>query len=90
MEQLYITNIEINKVRHLKNIAVSLRENQIRHLVLTGKNGSGKTSVVEALARYLHNLSTDQFFVNKESWLVDAQIRKKDVEQRGGAGKRKL
>ncbi len=84
MEQLYITNIEINKVRHLKNIAVSLRENQIRHLVLTGKNGSGKTSVVEALARYLHNLSTDQFFVNKESWLVDAQIRKKDVEQRGG------
>ena len=83
MEQLYITNIEINKVRHLKNISIPLRENQIRHLVLTGKNGSGKTSVVEALARYLHNLSTDQFFVNKESWLVDAQIRKKDVEQRG-------
>ena len=89
MEQLYITNIEINKVRHLKNIAVPLRENQIRHLVLTGKNGSGKTSVVEALARYLHNLSTDQFFVNKESWLVDAQIRKR-MWSRGGAGKRKL
>ena len=60
MEQLYITNIEINKVRHLKNISIPLRKNQIRHLVLTGKNGSGKTSVVEALARYLHNLSTKE------------------------------
>ena len=83
MEQLYITNIEINKVRHLKNISIPLRENQIRHLVLTGKNGSGKTSVVEALARYLHNLSTDHSFVDKESWLVDAQFRRKDAEQRG-------
>ena len=89
MEQLYITNIEINKVRHLKNISIPLRENQIRHLVLTGKNGSGKTSVVEALARYLHNLSTDHSFVDKESWLVDAQFRRKDAEQRG-SGQEKI
>ena len=28
MEQLYITNIEINKVRHLKNISIPLREDK--------------------------------------------------------------
>lgn len=53
MERLYITKLTINKVRHLKNISIPLSENQIKHLILTGKNGSGKTSVIEALARYL-------------------------------------
>ena len=53
MEQFFITNLAIKKVRHLKNISIPLSEERIRHLILTGKNGSGKTSIVEALARYL-------------------------------------
>ncbi len=60
MERLYITKLTINKVRHLKNISISLSENQIKHLILTGKNGSGKTSVVEALARYLDKIFTGE------------------------------
>lgn len=60
MEQLYITKLAINKVRHLKNISIPLSENQIKHLILTGKNGSGKTSVVEALARYLDKIFTGE------------------------------
>lgn len=83
MEQLFITNLEINKVRHLKDISIPLSENQIRHLVLTGKNGSGKTSVVEALAGYLGNLFADACFASRESMLVNAQNSKKDAEQRG-------
>ena len=73
MEQLFITNLEINKVRHLKDISIPLSENQIRHLVLTGKNGSGKTSVMEALAGYLGNLFADACFASRESMLVNAQ-----------------
>lgn len=53
MEQFFITNLAIKKVRHLKNISIPLSEERIRHLILTGKNGSGKTSIVEALAKYL-------------------------------------
>lgn len=53
MEQLFITNITIEKVRHLKNISIPLSKDHIQHLILTGKNGSGKTSVVEALSKYL-------------------------------------
>lgn len=60
MEQLYITKLAINKVRHLKDISIPLSENQIKHLILTGKNGSGKTSVVEALARYLDKIFTGE------------------------------
>ncbi len=49
MEQIFITSFTIEKVRHLKDISVPLSEKQLRHLILTGKNGSGKTSLVEAL-----------------------------------------
>ena len=60
MERLYITKLTIDKVRHLKDISIPLSENQIKHLILTGKNGSGKTSVVEALARYLDKIFTGE------------------------------
>lgn len=69
MEQLFITNITIKKVRHLKDISIPLPENQMKHLILTGKNGSGKTSVVEALAGYLNNAYTDKYFGDREKWL---------------------
>ncbi len=55
-EQFFITNLLIKKVRHLKDIYIPLSENQVKHLILTGKNGSGKTSVVEALAKYLDKI----------------------------------
>ena len=73
MDKLFITNLEIKKVRHLKDISIPLSENQIKHLILTGKNGSGKTSVVEAMACYLNNVFTDEFFDDREQWLSDAQ-----------------
>lgn len=73
MNELFITNVEIKKVRHLKDISIPLSENQIKHLVLTGKNGSGKTSVIEAIACHLNNVLTDEFFDYKEQWLKNAQ-----------------
>ena len=62
LEQLYITNLTIKKVRHLKDISIPLAENQIKHLIFTGKNGSGKTSVIEAIAGHLNNAFTDLYF----------------------------
>lgn len=53
MEKVFISNLKIEHVRHLKNITISLSNKKIKHLILTGKNGSGKTSVLEALACYL-------------------------------------
>jgi len=44
----FITEIKIGKVRHLENIDIILG-NEKKHLILTGKNGSGKTSVLDAL-----------------------------------------
>ncbi|MCM1232928.1 MAG: AAA family ATPase [Ruminococcus flavefaciens] len=53
MKNIFITNIKIENVRHLKDINISLPENEVRHLIFTGKNGSGKTSVLETLSHYL-------------------------------------
>ena len=56
MEKLYITRLQIEKVRHLKNITIPLGENRMDHLIITGKNGSGKTSLLDAMATYLENV----------------------------------
>jgi predicted ATP-binding protein involved in virulence len=53
MNQHFITEIHIEHVRHLKEIDIPLSRESCKHLILTGKNGSGKTSVIEALAAYL-------------------------------------
>ena len=53
MEQTFLTGIHINKVRHLSNIYIPLSADTRKNLILTGKNGSGKTSVLEKLADYI-------------------------------------
>ena len=55
MEQTFLTDIEIRKVRHLGNISIPLDKNKRKHLILTGKNGSGKTSVLEAVVKYIQS-----------------------------------
>lgn len=50
MEQTFLTGIHINKIRHLSNIYIPLSADTRKNLILTGKNGSGKTSVLEKLA----------------------------------------
>lgn len=55
MEQTFLTDIEIKKVRHLENISIPLDKDKRKHLILTGKNGSGKTSVLEAVVKYIQS-----------------------------------
>lgn len=54
MDTFFISSLTIEKVRHLENITIPLSEEKPKHLIFTGKNGSGKTSVLEALSYYLH------------------------------------
>ncbi|MCI9143402.1 MAG: AAA family ATPase [Lachnospiraceae bacterium] len=56
----YITQIEIEKLRHLSNITISLNPEKRQHLMLTGKNGSGKTSLLIALQKYLQAINDER------------------------------
>jgi len=46
MSSVYIRDVHIEQLRHLANIDIPLpaETGGMRHLILTGKNGSGKTS----------------------------------------------
>lgn len=55
MERTFLTSINIKKVRHLENISIPLDKEKRKHLILTGKNGSGKTSVLEAMVKYVQS-----------------------------------
>lgn len=57
MEQIYISNLNIERVRHLEDISIPVSDAGLKHLIFTGKNGSGKTSVLKALEAYLKVLA---------------------------------
>ena len=56
----YIKNIHINKVRHLKDINIPLEKEDYPHLMITGKNGSGKTSLLNAIANHIERIANDK------------------------------
>ncbi|MEY3443569.1 MAG: hypothetical protein RLZZ519_1850, partial [Bacteroidota bacterium] len=59
MEELFITKIHIHEVRHLKDFEIPLSETERKHLILTGRNGSGKTSVLLELNTSLQSLKNE-------------------------------
>jgi predicted ATP-dependent endonuclease of OLD family len=54
MEDIFIKSIKINSVRHLKDLTIPLSDTERKHLMITGKNGSGKTSVLEEIKNVLN------------------------------------
>ena len=57
MEDIFITDIHINKVRQLENVDIHLSDTERKHLILTGKNGSGKTSVLEEIQENIRRIT---------------------------------
>ena len=63
----YITEIRIDELRHLSNVKIELNRDKRTNLLLTGKNGSGKTTVLKALKKYLKVIN-DRNLENLEVW----------------------
>ena len=57
----YIKNIHIKQVRHLKDINLPLEKEDYPHLMITGKNGSGKTSLLNAIANHIERIANDSY-----------------------------
>ena len=56
----YIKNIHVNQLYHLHNFDIPIADEKTPHLMLTGKNGSGKTVLLNAIASFLDNIKNDK------------------------------
>ena len=52
----FIKNIHINKLFHLENFDIPVSGERYSHLIITGKNGSGKTILLNAIAEFLNKI----------------------------------
>ena len=65
MDATFITALHICHVRHLKDIEIPLSTEKRKMLILTGKNGSGKTSVLEALEAFLEYVVSEEYQIRE-------------------------
>lgn len=56
----FLTSIHINKIFHLENFGIQIDNNEKKHLIITGKNGSGKTSLLNALVEFFQRIQNDR------------------------------
>ena len=79
----YIKNIHIKQVRHLSNINIPLEKEDYPHLMITGKNGSGKTSLLNTIANHIERIANDSYknFENYERNIVFFESQLKDNPQ---------
>lgn len=78
MAENFITNILIENSRNVKDLEIPLSNDNRQHLILTGKNGSGKTSLLLEINKYLTQIDNGgyQHFENQKRFLanIEAQL----------------
>ena len=53
MKEYFISEIDIEKLYHLSDMKIKLNPEKRQHLLLTGRNGSGKTSLLLEIQKFL-------------------------------------
>ncbi len=56
----YIKNIHVNHLYHLRDFDIPIASERTPNLMLTGKNGSGKTVLLNAIASFLDSVGNDK------------------------------
>lgn len=52
----FLTGIKVNKIYHLEDFEIKLDDKERKHLILTGRNGSGKTVLLEKMQEFLDDV----------------------------------
>lgn len=69
---IFLTKIHITKIFHLENIDIEIDSQEKKHLIITGANGSGKTSLLKSMLEFLERIhhDTNLTFLTYESDLI--------------------
>ncbi|VFN02737.1 MAG: Predicted ATP-binding protein involved in virulence [Candidatus Kentron sp. G] len=67
MTDIFITKIQVRQARNIRDLTIPLSETERRHLIITGRNGSGKTSLLEELAKFLRKVEKSDYHVYPDS-----------------------
>lgn len=90
MKDIFITKLILEKVRNLDYIEIPLSDEKRKHLIFTGKNGSGKTTILDGLSCYLNHLATTNGLVTNEEmkngFTVELNCPNKEVHPSFKAG----
>ena len=64
----YIQGIHINNLFHLRNVDIPITDDSHYNLIITGKNGSGKTALLNAIKDFINRTKDDNLlsFTNLE------------------------
>ena len=91
MKDIFITKLVLEKIRNLSYAEIPLSEDCRKHLIFTGKNGSGKTTVLDALSKALDQAATTndpmeaeknlQLGKNNLDWAVDTQKSDREISE---------
>ena len=82
----FIKNIHINKLFHLNDFDIPISREEFPHLIITGKNGSGKTVLLNAISDFLNIIKNDKsanflgYYKQLDNW---NNILKNATDERG-------
>lgn len=81
----FITSIHVNRLFHLENLDIPVSSEGKRHLLLTGKNGSGKTSLLNAVMEFFEKIYADKSlsFLDYEKNLNSVSESLKEFKEKG-------
>lgn len=84
----FIKNIHINNLIHLQSFDIKIEDKNTPHLIITGKNGSGKTILLNAIASFLERIKDDtgMYFLNYKMYLDNYTKRLDEEQKRGSSG----
>ncbi len=73
MKDIFITKLVLENVRNLEYMEIPLSKDHKKHLIFTGRNGSGKTTILDGLSEYFDELVTTNHMAIAEIELSNAK-----------------
>ena len=65
----FITGIQVIKLGNLENMEIVLNKKERQHLILTGRNGSGKSLLLSGIRNYLASAGEGEFSGTNELYM---------------------